>query len=217
MDTALRVTTWHIIGWYALNILWRYPIDGISSGTTGTYQRWSDLVGDQSFTFSNLLPYFKKSVNFTSPSYVKLGPGAKILYDPNAFEDDSGPLDVSYSNYRQPFTPFMAKALSALGLKQIAGLNSGSLLGYAWATYTISPENEERSSSETSFLQTALGTSTLQIYHNTIAGKIIFDDHKKATGVQVTTAESVYTIAANNEVILAAGVVSSSRVFKTIN
>lgn len=37
-------------------------------GTVGSYQKWADQVDDQSWTFPNILPYFKRSVKFTGPN-----------------------------------------------------------------------------------------------------------------------------------------------------
>ena len=176
-------------------------------GTKGSYQKWADTVDDQSFTFENLLPFFKRSPNFTTPNLSKLPLGDNISYDPTAF-GSGGPLHVSYCNYRQPLTPFMAKAMSLLGIKSIPGLNSGNLMGYARVTQTVDPDDETRSSSETSFLRVALASSSLQIYHNTVAKRILFDGNKKATGVMVVTAGDSYMLSASTEVIVAAGVVS---------
>lgn len=94
-----------------------------------------------------------------------------------------------------------------LGLKNIAGLNSGSLLGFSEFTLSIDPQAGTRSSSETSFLQEAISSSTLQVYQQTLAKRILFDDNKTATGVRVVTAGTEYTLSAKKEVILAAGAV----------
>ena len=40
---------------------------GYQRGTRSSYQRWADAVGDQSYTFDRLLPFFEKSLNFTPP------------------------------------------------------------------------------------------------------------------------------------------------------
>ncbi|KAK6595208.1 choline dehydrogenase [Botrytis cinerea] len=40
--------------------------------TSGTYQKWAELAGDESFTFENLLPYYKKSCHLTPPD-VSIG------------------------------------------------------------------------------------------------------------------------------------------------
>jgi choline dehydrogenase len=179
----------------------------MARGTIGCYQKWADLVGDDSYTFDNILPYFKKSANFTPPNYAKRGPNSTVSYDPSAFSPDGGPLHVSYFNYFMPYSPYISKALEALGIKRIAGANSGTLLGYTEITASLDPAAEVRSSSETSFLQEAMVETTIQVYQSTLAEKILFDG-RTAVGVQVTTAGSTYVLSARKEVILSAGVVS---------
>lgn len=183
----------------------------IIRGTRGSYQQWANAVDDPSFTFENLLPYFKKSPNFTAPNPSKLPSGDNISYDASAFNDAGGPLHVSYSNYLQPMTPFVNKAMSILGLGTIPGPNSGDLIGYTRMTSTIDPSDETRSSSETSFLRAAIALSSLQVYKNTVAQKILFDTSEKATAVQITTAGDSYVLSARKEVVVAAGTVSSRR------
>ena len=170
---------------------------------------WADQVGDQSYTFPNLLRYFQHSAHFTPPDQSKIGRGgASYSYDANAFSASGGPLEVSYPNYQQPFTQYVQKGLQAIGLSSIAGLNSGNLLGFSFATVTIDPRDETRSSSETSFLRAGIIAGTnLQIYKNTLAKKINFSAAKKATSVTVDTAGKTYTLSAKKEVILSAGLV----------
>lgn len=176
-------------------------------GTTGTYQRWADLVKDPSYTFENTLPYFKKSIRFTPPNYAKRAPGSTVHYDPSAF-GNGGPLEVSYFNYWMPFSPYVKKALQALGMSEIAGANSGELIGFTEITASLDPKAEVRSSSQTSFLQKAMAETTIQVYQSTLANKILFDGDRRATAVEMTTAGSIYTLSARQEVILSAGVVS---------
>lgn len=180
----------------------------ILRGSEGSYQRWADIVGDTSFTFVNLLKFFKRSIEFTAPNYAKRGAGSTVHYDPQAFSKTGGPLHVSYSNYWPPITTFIADAFVKLGLKPVDGFNSGNLLGFAEFTSTLEPEAETRSSSETSFLQEAIKHSALQVYQQTLAERILFSAEKKAVGVSVSTAELPYVLSARREVILAAGVVS---------
>ena len=187
--------------------LLKKPTHRTASGTIGSYQKWAKSVGDQSYTFNNLLPYFRKSPQFTPPDYSKRGTGSEILYDEDSFSLDGGPLQVSYSNFYHPISSFIKRAFSNLGLQNLKGLNSGVLIGFSEPTLTVDPQAATRSSSETSFLQESIATSTLMVYQKTLAQKIIFDEKKTATGVQVVTAGEDYTLSATKEVILAAGVV----------
>ncbi len=104
--------------------------------------------------------------------------------------------------------PSFKNVFQKFGFKLLPGANSGSLLGYAELSFTIDPQAATRSSSEESFLQEAIQTSTLQVYQQTLANKILFDSNKQATGVSVTTAGKDYMLSVRNEIILSAGPVS---------
>jgi choline dehydrogenase len=102
--------------------------------------------------------------------------------------------------------------MAASGLKPIAGFNSGKLLGYGTATATIDTRYATRDTSESSFLQEAAQKTSIKIYPQAIATKIVFNDQKVATGVEVqsnvVTANLKYLLTARKEVIVSAGVVS---------
>ena len=184
--------------------------DMCSRGTNGSYQKWADQVGDQSFTFEKLLPYFEKSVTFTPPNYSKISllPGDNITYDPSVFSSNGGPLQVSFSNYRQQVSRGLIAAMESLGIRSIPGFSSGNLLGFSTVLQTINPADEVRSSSETSFLQSAVTNGEdIQIYNNTLAKRIIFDSGKAASGVLVNSTGGDYLLSARKEVILSAGAV----------
>ena len=183
--------------------------------TVGSLQKWADEVGDQSYTWDNFLPYYKKSCNYTPPNQT-LYTNATNRQDPSSFDPAGGPLTVSFSNFVDPFGTWAQKGFEAVGMKAINGLNSGSLIGSAYATLTIDPRNAYRSSSESSFLQAALqnGTSPT-VYKNSFAQRILFSSNKTAIGVMVTTAgpygipEVNYTLSARKEVIVSGGVFQS--------
>jgi choline dehydrogenase len=162
-------------------------------------------VEDQSFEWDSVEPFYKQSVLFTPP-----GPNINIpvSYDSAAFIPTGGPLQVSYSNYQQPYGPSLAKGLLALGIQSILGFNSGFLNGFASSTITVDPRDATRSSSETSFLRTAIAGSDLQVFQHTMAKYVTFDEAKKASGVLVETNGVLYTLSARKEVIVSAGTVS---------
>ncbi|KAG8530779.1 uncharacterized protein KY384_004136 [Bacidia gigantensis] len=180
-----------------------FLIDDENSGTLGTYHRWADQLGDQSFTFENLLKYFQKSPQFTLPIRPE---GSQVNVDQAAFSPTGGPLQVSYSNEVKPLTKFVEQAYLQLGIRAIPGQNSGRLIGYAEFALTLDQKaGGLRSSSESSFLQQAIADTPLLVYKNTLAKQILFDDNKKAIGVKVDTAGVGYTLTARQEVILSAG------------
>ncbi len=142
----------------------------------------------------------------------KIGHEFDIPFDEDAFSIDGGPLQVSYGNFRGRYVNPISNSFKQLGLSRLHGLNSGTLIGYGSITLTIDPETLVRSSSETSFLQAAMGTELVKIYQSTIAKRILFDDDKRATGVLVSAKGQVeydFVLSAAKEVIVSAGVVSS--------
>lgn len=182
--------------------------------TVGSLDQWADLVGDETWNWDNVYPFFKMSCNFTPPNYDKINPSANISYDPDAFIPNAGPLQVSYGNYQYSYGAPLSRGLESLGFSQLAGINSGKLIGYTAATVSVDPRTATRSSSETSFLQSAAENSSIKIYPNALAKRILFDSDKKATGVEVQATSLhnfTYQLSASKEVILSAGAVSSTK------
>lgn len=187
----------------------------LSRATVGAYKKWAEEVGDQSYTFQNLLPYFKKSVDYTPPNQA-LYTNSSNTETPTAHTPNGGPLQVSFGGFVDPFGTWVQRAYKAVGLAQIDGFNFGKLIGSAYATLTIDPRNAHRSSSESSFLQDSVQKSgALTVYKNTLAERILFDATNTAMGVQVNTASGYgvpsvkYTLKARKEVIISAGAFQS--------
>ena len=180
-------------------------------GSTGSYQKWADAVGDQSYSFSKLLTYLKKSVHFSPPIQGARTANATPVYDTSAYSSSGGPLQVSYPNFASPAASWLSLGLSAIGLKQLPGMEDGNLLGWTWIAQTIDPTTQVRSTSESSFLREALQLNdNLLVYRDTLVKKVLFDVNKKATGVLVQTSglgsgSVTYTIHANQEVIVSSG------------
>ena len=180
-------------------------------GSSDSYEMWANLTDDESYTFQNLLPYFQRSCNFTPPNNAKRNtPNATVKFDPNAFSITGGPLQVSYSNWVDPALTWFQRAFASIGLPiSDVGFSSGSLVGQAaWITSTINPVNGERSSSQSSFLEQAIPNTNIIVYTQAQATKILFNS-KIASGVSVSTQGVNYTISANKEVIISAGVFHS--------
>ncbi|KAJ8116397.1 hypothetical protein OPT61_g2170 [Boeremia exigua] len=188
-------------------------------GTKGSYQRWADLVGDQSYTFARLLPYFQQTSVLTPPNNEKRkAPNATVSYDPTAFNNAlNGPLQVSWANWVDPTQSWLARALQGSG-QQIStiGLSSGNLNGGAWAPTTIDPKDATRSTSKSSYLTAAMRNKNARItvYLHSQVSKIIFDNSKKAIGAAVESAGKTFIISAKKEIILSAGVFHSPQVLQ---
>ncbi|KAI0869671.1 GMC oxidoreductase [Hypoxylon argillaceum] len=205
---------------YALNTSLHYArgktLGGCSARNYMIYQRptigsgkmWADAVADDSYTFENMLPYYQRSICFTPPSDLRFA-NSTPLYDNSVMGDCSGPLSVTYSKYANSFASWATEGLAELGMQPIEGFQSGELLGQSYVMSTITADAQTRDSSETSFLQRALAYPNYSVYTLTQAKRILFDEQKKATGVEVDTLGNRYILTANKEVIVSAGVFAS--------
>lgn len=181
-------------------------------GTKSSYKLWADAVGDQSFTFDNLLPFFDKSAHFTPPNmYLRFTNGTPV-YDSTVLADDAGPLSVTYSHYVQAFGTWATKGLEAIGIPIVPGFLSGYLMGQSYSTFTIKASTMTRDSSETSFLRKGLDYSNFMVYQSTMVKKILFDSGKKAEKVVVDTSGLTFHLTAKKEIILSAGVIGSPQI-----
>ncbi|EME44923.1 hypothetical protein DOTSEDRAFT_87417 [Dothistroma septosporum NZE10] len=186
-------------------------------GTIGSYQTWANEVGDDSWTFENLLPYFSRGIKYSPPNAELRAANASVPApaNPDAYNATGGPLQVSHPNYAQVFSSYVDLAMGQSGIPVQQDFSSGHLLGRQYAPLTISYPEEERSSSEASYLRAALrsGRTNLEVYTHTLAKRVVFDNNKSATGVEVETASfgnnATFILNARKEVILSAGAFQS--------
>lgn len=173
---------------------------------------WADLVQDQRYTFDNVLPYFKRTVQFAPPNKRLRSRNVTVLFDGEAFDPHGQPLHVTYSNYGMPFSSWVKRGLEAVGIHETKDFNSGSLNGSQFSSSTIRSSDQTRSSSESAFFGSSSARTLfgrLKVYKSTLAKRILFDSQKRATGVRVRTGLLTYTLSARREVILSAGAFQS--------
>ncbi|KAL8748948.1 MAG: hypothetical protein Q9199_007978 [Rusavskia elegans] len=174
---------------------------------TGALDQWADAVGDDGYKFDNLLPFYKKSVHYTAPVDTANSTNNQDL---NAWSPNGGPLQCSWGKYVDPFGTWVQLAAQKLGFQGINGFQSGKLLGSAYVPFTIDSVKSQRSSSESSFLQSVPRGARLQVYHHALAEKILLDKRNPAaTGVVVSSNGTTFTLKARREVILSAGAFQS--------
>ena len=184
-----------------------------SQTSEGAHQLWANLLDDQSYTYENMLQYYRKTMNFSVPNTQARGVNGTALYNP-ADMVTGGRLDVTYSSYAQPWSTWVARGLTAIGIPQVDAFINGNLMGQTWQLNTITKSNGFRSSSETAYLRPFLNRPNLAIFNGTFAQRILFDKDAVAIGVQVTAAGSTCSITANKEIIVSAGVFQSPQLLQ---
>ncbi|MCJ1315485.1 hypothetical protein MMC15_000805 [Xylographa vitiligo] len=120
-----------------------------------------------------------------------------------------GPLGVSHANWAVPMSSYASEAFASIGISPARDFSSGDLMGAQYSPLTVSSPNEERSSSESSFLQAAKDRPNLKVYTQTLAKRILFDDTKRATGVLLSTSNGALKLMARREIVLSAGAFQS--------
>jgi choline dehydrogenase len=175
--------------------------------TKEAYQKWADDVGDQTYSFENMLPFFQKSIHYTPPDEHKRAQNATPEVDLSTFASNrtDNRLSVTFPNYAQLAAFWVQKAFPEIGINYIPAFTSEDLTGSAYTLATINATTQTRDSSETSFLASCLGNYNLTVYISSLATKIVFDTNKTATSVEVNTQGLKYTLSAKKEVVLSAG------------
>ena len=192
-------------GGSARNFMW-YQRSAVES-----YRHWVNATGDSSWTFSNFLPFLKEPVEFTPPAPNAYPVNETPLYNVNCYSKTGGPLQVSYPQTLAPSGNYIGPGLTEIGLKQLPGMVDGNLLGWTNVADTIDPITQTRSSSETSMLRQAIQRNfNLQVYTSALAKKILFDNDKRAYGVNaevqgVGSGSVKFMLNATKEVIVSAG------------
>ncbi|KAL0932302.1 choline dehydrogenase [Colletotrichum truncatum] len=177
----------------------------------GALDKWAEEVGDESYGFDQFLPYFQKSFTFTPPNTKTRLANATTAYVTSDFSpSSSSPIQVTYPNWTPVWSTWAAKGLEALGMNLTNEYNQGVLSGYHYAQTTMHPREQVRSTSA-DFIYAARDAhmgDKLTVYLGTRANKVIFDNKKRATGVEVKGLGSLkHIITAKKEVILSAGAV----------
>ncbi len=167
--------------------------------TNASLEQWATEVGDASYNFDNLLPYFKRDIQYFGPK-AGIFNNNTVLEDPTASlaNNINGALKVSYNNYKEVFTSWIQPALEEVGMLAIDDFNSGNWIGSAYATFTITPVQAHRSSLKSAFLQRAIRNTTLQVYKQSLAQKLIFQNNT-TKGVLVTTGRVDYVLEARRD------------------
>ncbi|KAE8137489.1 GMC oxidoreductase [Aspergillus pseudotamarii] len=179
----------------------------------GAFQKWADEVGDQSFTYDKIAQYYKKPVRFSPYRSGTRFANATPSYD-LAQVSDSGTLDVTYPAYAYSWTTWLAVMLDSAGMPATDSFLDGSLNGSAWHMSAVNQAHGTRASADVAYLRPAAGRSNLAIFDNTLAERIVFSNEKVATGVQVSSKNSTFTLQARKEVIVAGGVFQSPQLLQ---
>jgi choline dehydrogenase len=161
-------------------------------GMRHDYARWV-AAGAKGWDFDTLLPYFRKSEDWTGAPHPAHGQG--------------GPLTVSPMREPHPLCADFIEACAQRGLRTLDDYHGGEMEG---AFLTDATQRDGwRCSSEKAFLRIARKRANLHVLTHTEAREVLFDG-RRACGAVVRSRHGELTINARREVLVTCGTVGSA-------
>ena len=166
-------------------------------GQAEDFDQWAAL-GNAGWSWSDVLPYFKKSEDFAG--------GA------NAFHGSGGPMHVSETSGEvHPLCRFYLEAGREAGLPVNEDFNGAGQEGVG--LYQILTRDGFRESSASAFLRPAMRRENLRVETKAQATRILFEE-RKAVGVEYRRSNVTKSVRCRGEVILSAGAIDSPQLLQ---
>ncbi|KAI9767690.1 MAG: hypothetical protein M1840_005562 [Geoglossum simile] len=177
------------------------------------YDAWTEL-GGLGWGWADLLPYFKKSENFT-PAAQSFAEAFDISWD-DSVHGYGGPVQSSYPVFQFPSIKNFFRAWDSLGVPTPKDPGGGGAGGAFWAPSSLDPTDETRSYARTAHYDRVIASRpNYHLLTNTVVRRIIFNG-SRAVGAEFVPRETNQSsrVLARNEVILAAGSVHSPQILQ---
>lgn len=163
-------------------------------GNRRDYDHWGDL-GNQGWSWAHVLPYFMKSEDNKDSTIVD-----------NGHHGTGGLLTVATPPDVTPVAMAFPEAGKQLGYPNI-DVNGPVQTGFTIPQGTI--RNGARCSTSKAFLQSAKSRPNLHVITFAYATKILFNDRRRAIGVQFDRFSLSHVVRVREEVVVSAGSVNS--------
>ena len=163
-------------------------------GSKHDYNEWNAL-GNEGWSYDEVLPYFKKAEN------------QEIIND--EYHGQGGPLNVTNRTYTNPLSDVFVKAAQELGYKFNSDFNGAKQKGFG--SYQVTNKDGERCSAARGYLHPVSNRKNLTIEINAQVERIVIKDNC-ATGVIYHQKGKVCEVVVNKEIILSAGTYNSPQI-----
>ena len=146
------------------------------------YHHWSERVGNPRWAYNQLLPFFRHTESH---------------YDPNGDAVQHGFQGPIHTTSGRSYTlrESVHQAFLQAGFRDILDLNAGEALG-------VAPWTENWKDGRRQHLAKVFGLSDVQILTRAVVARVIVQDDKVATGVELIEGRQIH---ANHEVIISCG------------
>lgn len=170
-------------------------------GQKEDFDNWAAL-GNTGWSYEEVLPYFKRSENFNSPS-------------DGEYHGKSGELNISDIDWIHPLAEAFIEGAEELGIPRNFDYNGANQLGVGYFQRFI--HRHYRVSTATAFLKKSKKRKNLTIKTNTLASEILFNKQRRAIALKVLNGRSVsneYVIGAKSEIIVCAGAINTPKLLQ---
>jgi choline dehydrogenase len=162
------------------------------------YDAWANFTGDPIWSFSSVVDAFRAIETYEGVYVDNPGPN----------HGNSGEIFINHIDYTPGFE-LLTEALMERVIP-IGDLNSGDF-PYGFSKLDHNVKNGLRWGTYQGFLEPILNRTNLKVYRYSWASKVHLDAAKKAIGVSYIRHGQSRYVAANKEIILAAGVVDTPK------
>ncbi|KAI2802135.1 hypothetical protein BLOT_010327 [Blomia tropicalis] len=166
-------------------------------GNRHDYDEWA-RNGAYGWSWKDVFPYFLKSEDQTAPEYLLSG-----------YHGKGGYLTVSKQSYLTPIGRAWTKAAVYLGYP-VLDSNGPVQAGFSIPQGTT--RNGARCSTSKAFIKPVRTRPNLHVVTFAHVTRVIFDDERRAVGVQFDRFQMSYLVYVRREVILSAGAINSPQI-----
>ncbi|KAJ7195916.1 alcohol oxidase [Mycena pura] len=178
------------------------------------YDAWGQLNNDSSWTWTNLLPFFKKSELFTPPNAHQTAAGARFLPAVHGF---AGRVKVGFPNFFFEQSALWRRAAESLGFPASPDLSNGDPHAVGVAPNSLDAANNTRCSAACAYYTPFADRTNLVVITNATVSRILWANSTGelvAVGVEYLVNNETLTVGASKEVILSAGTIGSPKVLE---
>ncbi|KAI1168227.1 GMC oxidoreductase-domain-containing protein [Nemania serpens] len=126
-------------------------------GSAADYDAWQNL-GNPGWGWTDLLPYFLKSENYTAQSDTSLH-----MNPTRGEHGKEGPVQVGFPRYIYNQTYNFLDGIQALGIPLNEDLNSGYATGAGLVPSSVTAENQSRADARTAYLDPVFSRPNLEV------------------------------------------------------
>jgi choline dehydrogenase-like flavoprotein len=127
-------------------------------------------------------------------------------------------LKLGISDFQYPDLKDYWAAFEGKGARKLLDGNNGNNAGASWYPNTMNPKTGERQHARLAYYEPIASRSNLHVLLDNVATELVFDNSKKLTarGVKVTDTktDTMKTVYAKREVVLAAGAVNTPKLLQ---